>query len=262
MLESLESISRYRNYLEISSWGDNAMSAGNQQGRPNRCLSSYVSGFVDGEGSFHIAVQRSPTVKWRWQVVPEFHVSQHQSDKELLELIQGTFGCGYIKPNHWTKSGDLTLVYVVKNRRELLDTVIPFFEEFPLITSKKESFHKFAVIVRRLERGDHRTLEGLKDLLRIAFSINRGGSYRKLSLEAIFNDLEPSETIRQTIQGPAGLWVEDIVRSVWRHTEVRWKSHPPVNADVHWLVRSFRSESNRMSVPIFRGRRIFERSCS
>ena len=37
---------------------DNAMGAGNQQGRPDSGLANYIAGFVDGEGSFHVAVQR------------------------------------------------------------------------------------------------------------------------------------------------------------------------------------------------------------
>ena len=64
------------------------MGAGNQQGRPDHNLSHYIAGFVDGEGSFHIAVQRNPSVKITWQVVPEFQISQHESDKHVLELIR------------------------------------------------------------------------------------------------------------------------------------------------------------------------------
>ena len=50
--------------------GDNAMGAGNQQGRSD-ALGHYVAGFVDGEGSFHVAVQRNPSTRWKWQVIPD-----------------------------------------------------------------------------------------------------------------------------------------------------------------------------------------------
>lgn len=39
--------------------GDNAMGAGNQQGRPD-VLCHYVAGFVDGEGSFHVSGAEKP----------------------------------------------------------------------------------------------------------------------------------------------------------------------------------------------------------
>jgi hypothetical protein len=59
------------------------MGADNQQGRPDESgLAHYIAGFVDGEGSFHVAVQRNASVKTKWQLVPEFHVSQHESSKE------------------------------------------------------------------------------------------------------------------------------------------------------------------------------------
>src|SRR4051794_26226392 len=38
---------------------DNASGADNQQER----LDAYIAGFVDGEGSFHVAVQRNPTTR-------------------------------------------------------------------------------------------------------------------------------------------------------------------------------------------------------
>jgi hypothetical protein len=43
----------------------------NQQER----LDDYLAGYVDGEGSFHVAIQRNPSTRFGWQLVPEFHVS-------------------------------------------------------------------------------------------------------------------------------------------------------------------------------------------
>ena len=58
---------------------------------------SYIAGFVDGEGSFHVAFQKRPDLKFGWQAVPEFHVSQNFPSKVVLEAIQNTLHCGYIK---------------------------------------------------------------------------------------------------------------------------------------------------------------------
>jgi len=55
------SISHYRynrlfkNFNDYS--GENVLSAGNQQGRPDTNIGYYISGFVNGEGSFHVAIQ-------------------------------------------------------------------------------------------------------------------------------------------------------------------------------------------------------------
>lgn len=173
------------------------MSAGNQQGRPDLSLFHYISGFVDGEGSFHIAVQRNPTVKLIWQVIPEFHVSQHRNSKEVLDLIRETFGCGYVKPNHSNSSRDATWVYVVRNRNELTEKVIPFFQTYPLRTAKRNDFKKFAEVVQMMNQQRHKSRDGLRDIFQLAFTMNAGGQYRKHCLEEILKDLEPSETVRQ-----------------------------------------------------------------
>lgn len=177
---------------------ENALGAGNQQGRLGQDLAHYICGFVDGEGSFHVAVQKNPTTTYKWQLIPEFHVSQHQRNVSVLNLIQSSFGCGYVKPNHHNSERDVTWVFVVRSRTDLINKIIPFFEKFPLRTSKQEEFKKFSSIVMGLENGKHKEKSGLIELLKLAFSMNREGRYRKISLEKIIQDLEPSETVRQT----------------------------------------------------------------
>ena len=84
---------------------DNATGAVNQQER----LDAYIAGFVDGEGSFHVAVQRNPSTRMGWQLVPEFHVSQDAERPEVLHLVRKRFDCGYIRENH-RGTRDTTLV--------------------------------------------------------------------------------------------------------------------------------------------------------
>ena len=178
---------------------ENASSADNQQGRLDRGLANYICGFVDGEGSFHVAIQRNPTTSFKWQLIPEFHVSQHSRNVNVLNLIKSALRCGYVKPNHPGSKRDVTSAFVVRSRVDLLQKVIPFFEEYPLCTSKREEFEKFSSVVRGLESGKHRTKGGLIELLSSAFSMNRSGHYRKQSLDKILKDLEPSETVRRTV---------------------------------------------------------------
>jgi hypothetical protein len=201
------------------------MGAGNQQGRPDDLgLAYYVAGFVDGEGSFHLAVQKNPSVRTLWQIVPEFQVSQHEASKEVLLLLRNVLGCGYVKPNHKSSSRDVTWVYVVRSRQDLATKVIPFFREFRLRTEKRHDFEVFSEIVSSMCQGKHRTKEGLGKLLKLAFSMNKSGKYRRISLSKILNDLEPSETVRQTSPDVGD---EDTVRSARRRVEVGRKACPP-----------------------------------
>jgi len=152
---------------------DNVTGADNQQER----LDSYIAGYVDGEGSFSVSVQRNASCRVGFQLVPEFHVSQNGDRAQVLELIRRRLGCGYIKPN---SRRDRALVFVVRKREDLLDRVVPFFERNPLLSSKQADFDKFADIVRALALGHHRTTAGFRRLLEVALSMNGGGRFRKV----------------------------------------------------------------------------------
>jgi hypothetical protein len=154
---------------------DNPSSADNQQER----LDAYIAGFVDGEGSFHVAICRNTSTKTGRQLVPEFHVSQNAERREVLDLIHRRLGCGRIQANHRV-SADTTLVYVVRNREDLLTRVIPFFETQPILSSKQRDFLTFAGIVRAMARGVHLTADGFDVLVTEALSMNGGGRYRRV----------------------------------------------------------------------------------
>jgi LAGLIDADG endonuclease len=154
---------------------ENLIGADNQQER----LDAYLAGFVDGEGSFHVAVQRNPTTRLHWQLVPEFHVSQNPERREVLDLLRQRLGCGRIVDNH-RGSSDMSLVFVVRKRNDLLYRVIPFFETQPLLSSKQADFLVFAQIVRAMNEGEHLLDTGFTRLLGLALSMNGGGRYRRI----------------------------------------------------------------------------------
>lgn len=54
---------------------------------------------------------------------------------------------------------------VVRNRHDLLERVIPFFERNPMLSTKQADFEKFASIVRELALGHHRTDAGFAGCL-------------------------------------------------------------------------------------------------
>ena len=171
-------------------------SADHQQERPDDGLCQYVAGFVDGEGSFHVAFQRSRFTRLGLQAMPEFHVSQNPERAEVLKLIQQVLGCGYIKANHPGHVRDRSVVLVVRNRHDLAKRVVPFFERVPLRSSKQREYEVFASIVKAMEHGEHLTKKGMARILHQAFAMN-SGRYRKRTVQEYLNVLESSETVRQ-----------------------------------------------------------------
>jgi hypothetical protein len=152
----------------------NASGAVNQQER----LESYIAGFVDGEGCFHVAIQRNPSTRVGWQLVPEFRISQDVSRVNVLDLARQSIGCGLLRENH-KGSNDHTYVLVVRRREDLLHKVIPFFERNPLLSCKQEEFSTFARIVRAMANGEHLVGAGFERLVAQALNMNGSGRYRR-----------------------------------------------------------------------------------
>lgn len=177
----------------------NVLSADNQQERPIKVLSPwYIVGFVEGEGTFHIAFYADPSMKQKIKVIPEFHVNQSYLRISTLKEIQKYFGCGYIKANHARRANDDTYVYVVRQREDLLNKIVPFFQRFPLRSIKQESFRKFAKIVEMTNRGEHLKQKGIRKIITIAYQMNVSGRYRLRKKEDLLRKLESSETICRT----------------------------------------------------------------
>src|ERR1044071_5610238 len=99
---------------------DNPSGADNQQ---ERLSADWVVGFVDGEGCFFVGINRQPTMKVGWQVLPEFRVVRRERDVAVLEQLREFFGCGQITVNH----GDRKELRI-RGLKELSEQVVPFFE--------------------------------------------------------------------------------------------------------------------------------------
>ena len=131
----------------------------------------WVTGFVDGEGCFHVGLNEHPDMTTGCQVLPEFTVVQHARDVQGLHGLKAHFGCGVVRTNH----GD-RMCYRVRNQEHLLQRIIPFFMRHPLKTKKHQDFMKFRKVLLRMERGEHLTPQGVEEIRRIASQMNRGSA--------------------------------------------------------------------------------------
>src|SRR3954470_11602807 len=113
---------------------DNPPGAVNQQERPD--VEQWAVGFVDGEGCFSISVVRNHVCRSGWQVQHEFSVTQAATSRSALELLHEVCGCGHIIENHRSDNHRSPLLrFSVKRRSDLVASVVPFFEEHPLVTA-------------------------------------------------------------------------------------------------------------------------------
>ena len=143
-------------------------------------IRSYLNGYADGEGCFCVSINKSERHKFGWEIRPSFSVSQNSDRAQVLEMLQKYFGCGTIRPDR----SDKTLKYEVRSVDELVERIIPHFEETPLLSSKQHDFELFAEICQLMYQGSHHEMEGFKRILDLAFEMNPSG-IRKYAKEEI-----------------------------------------------------------------------------
>jgi hypothetical protein len=138
--------------------------------------SDWVVGFVDGEGCFFVGIQRNPTVKIGYQVIPEFRVVQHNRDIDVLHGLKQFFGFGRVCRNH-----DERWEFRVR-RLDHLRAVSSFFSEHQLRTKKRVDASKFKDVLRMMDDGRHLTESGLNEIVKLAASMNTGSRPRLRAL--------------------------------------------------------------------------------
>jgi hypothetical protein len=164
--------------LAVSTYSsDNSSAADNQQERLIKV--GWITGFVDGEGCFSIHVVRQPHrqnrrgYKTGFQVGHQFVVTQGAKSIKSLLLMENFFGVGRLHENRRRDNHKEDLYqYVVSKRIDLLETIIPFFQQFPLRTSKQFDFEKFVQCMRVIQTGAHLTPRGLLDIVEIMQTMN------------------------------------------------------------------------------------------
>jgi hypothetical protein len=111
-------------------------------------------------------------------------------------MLQSFFGCGFVYENERNDNHRWPLArYVVRRRSDLSKRIVPFFEDHPLITAKRNDFELFREVIQMVNVGDHLRYEGMAAIASITERMNRKQRSRFL---------ESSEAIRQP--SPSDVW--------------------------------------------------------
>ena len=144
----------------------------------------FITGFVDGEGSFMVSILKNPKVRSGWQIQSVFQIALHKKDIELLKLIQAYFeGIGKI-----AKHEKDSYSYRVHSLEEILDKLLPNFDKHPLVTQKLADYLLWREIILMMQRNEHLTDEGLQAIVNMRASLNLGVSDE---LKAAFPNIIP-----------------------------------------------------------------------
>ena len=146
--------------------------ADNQQER--LIISSWICGFVDGEGCFSVSVIVNKTTKSGVQIFPEFVVTQGAKSLAVLKEIKNFFGCGNIFVNkRYDNHHEHLYRYCVRSLADLEIKIIPFFMEHNVKTYKRHDFKIFTEVVMMMFQKKHLNEKGKNKILRLISNMNR-----------------------------------------------------------------------------------------
>ena len=138
----------------------------------------YLAGFADGEGSFNVSFRLRIDYTLPWKISLCFNISQR--DPVILSLYKKHLQCGTMRQRR-----DGVWYYEVNNLNAICQNVIPFFNRFGFLSSKKKrDFAKLKRIAKMMEQGKHLNRKGIEEILAVRKDMNDGGK-RKYSDEEI-----------------------------------------------------------------------------
>ena len=151
--------------------------------QPDNINPWFYTGFFDGESSFMINVVKSSKYRTGWFVQLSFSIGLHKKDRAVLELIQNYLGVGQI-----SEQGSEAVRFRINSIKDF-PCLMDHLDKYPLITQKWADYQLFKIAFSIIESKEHLTTEGLKKLVNIKASMNKG--YLSDELKAAFHDYIP-----------------------------------------------------------------------
>jgi hypothetical protein len=139
--------------------------------------SNYVVGLTDGEGCFYVNI-RLPDKRYsrsRHGVATHFYLKMKEEELKLLKKVKEFFQCGAIyfqkdkRKNHTS-----CYRFEINSQKDIHGVLIPFFDRYPLQSSKKRDYLIFREIALLVKEKKHRQKRGLKKIVKLKSQMNLG----------------------------------------------------------------------------------------
>jgi hypothetical protein len=129
---------------------------------------AWVTGFIDGEGTFFVDLLKNKTMALGIQVQLQFSITQHIRDADLMRSLVDFFGAGIVVPDGPTK-----VQYRIRRFADLEQSLFPLLDEYPLMTQKRLDAEAFRKVHALMKDGRHLTPDGLDEIRAIKNTMNR-----------------------------------------------------------------------------------------
>jgi len=139
-----------------------------ENGIISQISNEFISGYIDGDGSFFISFQKDGQIK------TGFNITSDLQSKPLLEQIKKQFNnIGTI--NEGTKG---ELIYTVNGINQINETLIPFMDKNPIFSERASHYIKFRTVSILLKKEKPLQLITKIKIVELAYNMNKKGKHR------------------------------------------------------------------------------------
>lgn len=97
-------------------------------------INEWLVGITDGDGTFNIYTNMTHN-----KIIFTYKISLNKKNTQLLYKIKSYLGVGSVTFNNKTN----IVSYLIRDKKSLLNIIIPIFDEHPLLTTKRYNYLKF-----------------------------------------------------------------------------------------------------------------------
>ncbi len=142
----------------------------------------YITGLVEGEGSFYASIFKCKVVTSGQTVGLGFSVAMAESDGTwfVLKGMAEALGCGSINIKKDGRPGHQQQIrYLVSGHKMLREKVVPFFLAHPFHGSKLKEFMLWVSILELVSLRGHSSPDVIEQVRIAREGLNHGGRARK-----------------------------------------------------------------------------------
>lgn len=150
--------------------------------KPKYLSNNYIVGLTDGEGCFYIETRLPSGVFKTPRVEMHFFIKMREDEIPLLKKVQEFFGCGGIYyQKEYRLNQRACYRFGVTARKDLFNTIIPFFDKHPLQSQKLNNYLLFRKVSELVKTGDYKNPLGFKKIQQLKLQMNtRARSVREI----------------------------------------------------------------------------------
>lgn len=149
----------------------------------------YISGLTQTDGSFFCSITLSSKHRFGLQFRPKFTITADLDSKYVLDSIKLYFNCGSVTTNIKNHTAEFQVVKL----EDLKNIIIPHFKLYPVFCAKLHAFELLTQIVLALSDKEKRTIEGRRELLIMALSMNTTTNRKEDRIDLLFSLLGINE---------------------------------------------------------------------